>query len=101
LQQRKKDADLFEALVAFNERFSKLQDTLGSAMRSVRNLAAHSYETDYAVIAEHFNTLHALLPVLFKTTQLFVSHCQIRLDIAPTHDDFDREFFLITQPCQA
>lgn len=33
LSSRKKDANLFEALAAVNERFSKLQDTLGSAMR--------------------------------------------------------------------
>ena len=33
LTARKKDNDLFEALAAINERFAKLQDTLGSAMR--------------------------------------------------------------------
>jgi hypothetical protein len=33
LNERKKDNDLFEALSAINERFAKLQDTLGSAMR--------------------------------------------------------------------
>ena len=33
LKQRQKDAALFESLVAFNERFAKLQDTLGAAMR--------------------------------------------------------------------
>ncbi len=33
LNVRKRDNDLFEALAAINERFAKLQDTLGSAMR--------------------------------------------------------------------
>jgi hypothetical protein len=33
LSDRKKDNDLFEAIAAINERFSKLQDTLGAAMR--------------------------------------------------------------------
>lgn len=33
LSDRKKDNDLFEAIAAINERFAKLQDTLGSAMR--------------------------------------------------------------------
>ena len=33
LDLRKKDNDLFEALSAINERFAKLQDSLGSAMR--------------------------------------------------------------------
>ncbi|MDH2918970.1 MAG: hypothetical protein PXX73_07245 [Sideroxydans sp.] len=33
LAQRKKDPQLFESLAAINERFAKLQDTLGAAMR--------------------------------------------------------------------
>jgi hypothetical protein len=33
LKQRQKDEELYESLAAFNERFAKLQDTLGAAMR--------------------------------------------------------------------
>ncbi len=33
LRQRQKDNGLYESLAAFNERFAKLQDTLGAAMR--------------------------------------------------------------------
>lgn len=33
LEARKKDPGLFESLAAINERFAKLQDTLGAAMR--------------------------------------------------------------------
>ena len=33
LEARKKDESLFESLAAINERFAKLQDTLGAAMR--------------------------------------------------------------------
>lgn len=33
LQSRRKDTGLFEVMAAFNERFAKLQDTLGAAMR--------------------------------------------------------------------
>ena len=33
LSDSKKNNDLFEAIAAINERFAKLQDTLGSAMR--------------------------------------------------------------------
>ena len=98
LATHKKDIALFESLAAVNERFAKLQDTLGAAMRhaallagergdtflkvlafyekvgvldsvaawqlcrTTLNLAAHDYETDYAGIAEHFNSLHALIP---------------------------------------
>ncbi len=90
LAARKKDEPLFESLSAINERFARLQDTLGAAMRhsamlmseptdsflkvlafyeksgvidtvsswqlcrTARNLAAHDYETEYAVIADHF-----------------------------------------------
>ncbi|MGF1614641.1 MAG: hypothetical protein ACFCVA_12230 [Gammaproteobacteria bacterium] len=132
LQRRKKDEALFEALSAFNERFSKLQDTLGAAMRhaclllgestesflkvlayyekqaviesistwqvlrTARNLAAHDYETDYAVIAEHFNTLYELVPILYRSAFLFLKLCDTQLRIEPTALDFSDEFFAIT-----
>ena len=109
LKQRQKDEALFEALAAFNERFAKLQDTLGAAMRhsallmseanapflkvlalfeklgviesidswqmcrTARNLAAHDYETDCALIAEHFNELHTLQPVLAQPKVALIS----------------------------
>ncbi|MEO5341730.1 MAG: hypothetical protein H7842_00070 [Gammaproteobacteria bacterium SHHR-1] len=128
LEFRKKDSVLFEALAAFNERFAKLQDTLGAAMRhaslllgestesflkvlayyekagvvdsietwqalrTVRNLAAHSYETDYAAIAEHFNTLHEMVASLYQTAGLFIDHCENRLGVCPEHADFEPEF---------
>lgn len=128
LQARKKDTALFEALAAFNERFAKLQDTLGAgmrhatlllgestesflkvlafyekegvvesietwqALRTVRNLAAHSYETDYAVIAEHFNTLYEMVSGLYQTAGLFIDHCDNRLGICPENADFEQEF---------
>jgi len=133
LQRRKKDEALFEALSAFNERFAKLQDTLGAAMRhacillgestesflkvlayyekenvidsieswqalrTVRNLAAHSYETDYSVIADHFNTLHEMLPGLYRIAALFNEHCAAKLGIEPAEKDFDDEFHKITR----
>lgn len=46
LSARKKDNDLYEALAAINERFAKLQDTIGAAMRHSLLLAgepAHSF----------------------------------------------------------
>lgn len=42
LEQHKKDENLFEALSAFNERFSKLQDTLATAMRHAYLLSAEN-----------------------------------------------------------
>lgn len=134
LGRRKKEEALFEALSAFNERFSKLQDTLGAAMRhaclllgentdsflkvlafyekqaviesintwqmlrTARNFAAHDYETDYAVIAEHFNTLHDLAPVLYKAAAAFLQLCENKLVIEPAGPDFAREFHAITCP---
>lgn len=130
LARRDKDVSLFETLAALNERFGKLQDTLGAAMRhafllagesgetflkvlafhekigvlehttdwqlcrTVRNLAAHAYETDYVAIAEHFNTLNGLTPLLYGTAARFIDYCQTALAIHPLSDRF-------TDDCQA
>ena len=132
LSGHKKDNQLFEALAAINERFAKLQDTLGSAMRhslllsgeqadsfikvlalfekfgvipnieewqvarAARNLAAHDYETDYAAVAEHFNTLHALKASLLRTAGQFVQYCSSQLRVGPSSLDFSGEFERIT-----
>ena len=134
LRQRCKDVDLFESLAAFNERFAKLQDTLGAAMRhcallmseasapflkvlalfeklevidsveawqlcrSARNLAAHDYETDYALIAEHFNELQALLRVLVGAAARLLASSARSLGIEPASSDFKAEF---QQVCDA
>lgn len=131
LEQRKKDKGLFGALAAINERFAKLQDTLGAAMRhamgllsepsdtflqvlaffekvgvvasiadwqtcrTARNLAAHSYETDYESIAEHFNTLHEMQPVLYVSAREFVSYCRTTVGITPASGDFADDFITI------
>ena len=123
-----KDNDLFEALAAVNERFSKLQDTLGAAMRhslilageqadsflkvlaiyekfgvvgsinewqiarTARNLAAHDYETDYSLVAEHFNTLHILKDGLNTTAGRFVGYAGTVLGVSPKTDSFSKEF---------
>ena len=128
LKQRQKDEALFEALAAFNERFAKLQDTLGAAMRhsallmsetttpflkmlalfeklgvidsiaswqlcrTARNLTAHDYETDYALIAEHFNELQTLQPVLINAAARLLLVCAQSLGIKPATADFETEF---------
>lgn len=132
LSTHKKDTSLFEALAAINERFSKLQDTLGSAMRhslslsgeqadsflkvlvifeklgviasiddwqtarSARNLAAHDYETNYEIVADHFNTLHALQVDLYGVAARFVHYCESELRVQPSSPDFSAEFVQIT-----
>jgi len=131
LLHHKHDVALFESLAAINERFAKLQDTLGSAMRhaallsgesvdgflkilafyekvrviasietwqlyrAARNLAAHEYATDYAAIAEHFNTLHTLLPALYGDAGRFTDYCKQMLSISPESQDFAQEFRVI------
>ena len=133
LTSRKKDNELFESLAAVNERFSKLQDSLGAAMRhslvlsgeqadsfikvlaifekfkvissieawqlarTARNLAAHDYQTDYAVVAEHFNTLHALTENLYGTSKRFLTYCEAQLSVLPLSDDFSIEFLEVTR----
>ena len=128
LRQRCKDVNLFESLAAFNERFAKLQDTLGAAMRhcallmseastpflkvlalfeklevidsveawqlcrTARNLAAHDYETDYTLIAEHFNELQALLPILVKAAARLLTLSASSLNIEPASSEFKAEF---------
>ena len=42
LAQHKKDVELFESMAAINERFAKLQDTLGAAIRHANLLAGES-----------------------------------------------------------
>lgn len=128
LKRSQKDEVLFEALAAFNERFAKLQDTLGAVMRhsavlmgettnpflkvlalfeklevidsieswqlcrAARNLAAHDYETDYALIAEHFNELQALYPILVKAAARLLALCAQSLGVKPATPDFEGEF---------
>ncbi|MBS3934744.1 MAG: hypothetical protein KGZ43_01110 [Sulfuritalea sp.] len=133
LERFKKDKTLFGALAAINERFAKLQDTLGASMRhalvllgepadtflkilafyekvgvigsidewqtcrAARNLAAHTYETDYAAIAEHFNTVHLMRSMLYRAAGKFVTYCQTELDIQPGSKDFTPEFTAVIQ----
>ena len=51
LRVRKKDALLFETLAAVNERFAKLQDTLGAAMKHSALLLAEPNESFLKVLS--------------------------------------------------
>ncbi len=51
LAQRSKDLDLFTNLSAINERFAKLQDTLGTAMRHAALLAGEPTDNFLRVLA--------------------------------------------------
>jgi hypothetical protein len=133
LETRKKDVALFESMAAINERFAKLQDTLGAAMRhacilsgepsdsfikvlgfyekmgvlesvaswqlcrTARNLAAHDYDIEYAEIADHFNSLQTLTPLLYLSAVRFLSYCQDTLGVEPKQESFSAEFFRIVK----
>lgn len=133
LEEHRKDIPLFESLSALNERFAKLQDTLGAAMRhaallsaepidtflkvlaffeklgvlesaadwqicrTARNLAAHDYETDYGMIADHFNTLHVLIPGLYGVAARFLAYSRSALKIVPARNDFTLDFEAIVR----
>jgi hypothetical protein len=56
LEQNKKDIDLFESLAGINERFAKLQDTLGAAMRHSVLLSGETGETFLKVLAFYEKT---------------------------------------------
>ncbi|MDO8940092.1 MAG: hypothetical protein Q7U98_13115 [Methylicorpusculum sp.] len=137
LETQKKDVVLFEAMAAINERFAKLQDTIGAAMghacilagestdsflkvlsfyekigvlesveswrlcRTARNLAAHDYDIEYAEIADHFNALKKLTPLLYMCAARFLGSCQEELSISPKQADFTTEFMLIVKTKQA
>lgn len=45
LESRKMDVDVFETVAAINERFAKLQDTLGAAMRCAAVLSGEQAVT--------------------------------------------------------
>jgi hypothetical protein len=133
LETQKKDVVLFEAMAAINERFAKLQDTLGAAMRhacilageptdsflkvlsfyektgvlesvatwqlcrTARNLAAHDYDIEYAEIADHFNSIQTLIPLLYLCAARFLNYCRDTLAIEPKQADFSTEFSLIVK----
>ncbi len=59
LTNRNKDVELFMTLSAVNERFAKLQDTLGAAMRHAALLAGEPSDTFLRVLA-HFEKVGVL-----------------------------------------
>jgi hypothetical protein len=56
VRSRKRDVALFESLAAINERFAKLQDTLGSAMRHAAILAGEPTESFLKVLSFYEKT---------------------------------------------
>ena len=60
--------------------------------RAARNLAAHDYETRYAEIARHFNSLHELRCSLYQAASRLIDVCNRELAIQPSSSSFSEEF---------
>lgn len=90
------NTDSFLKVLSFYEKNNVIESIENwQLLRTARNLAAHDYETDYHQIADHFNTLHSLLSVLYQTAERFIGFCQTQLFIEPESDDFTSEFLAI------
>lgn len=86
-------ADNFLKVLALFEKLGVLETAeQWQQGRVVRNIAAHDYETDYDVIAEHFNTLATLSQLLFETARRLIVRVEQDLGIRPQTDDFVQEF---------
>lgn len=90
--------DNFLKILAFFEKNGILESTAAwQRSRASRNLAAHDYETDYAEIAEHFNTLHELSGMLYHTARRLLKMCDETLGVQPVSGDFNQEFNTIVE----
>lgn len=56
LEEHRKDVEVFESLAAINERFAKLQDSLGAGMRHAALLSGESVDTFLRVLAFYEKT---------------------------------------------
>ncbi|WP_058554086.1 hypothetical protein [Thiohalocapsa sp. ML1] len=77
LAENPKDVALFEALAAVNERFAKLQDTLGAAMRHAAMLAGEPTDTFLRTLVffEKVGVLDAVAQwQLCRTTRNLAAH---------------------------
>ena len=85
--------DSFLKVLAFFEKCGVVDSVQNwQLLRTARNLAAHDYETDYEVVAQHFNVLHDLKPVLYRTACKLSRYCNDALDMKPGGGDFAIEF---------
>lgn len=64
--------------------------------RAARSFAAHDYEINYAIIAEHFNTLSDLVSELFGVSARLLVYCDEFLRVSPKDNDFASDFIAIT-----
>ena len=90
-------ADSFMKVLAIFEKWGVVESIeVWQLARAARNIAAHDYETDYELIAEHFNSLYTQFSMLFGTAQRLVRYANQSLQVAPNSSDFSQEFNQIT-----
>lgn len=65
--------------------------------RTSRNLAAYSYEIEFAQIADHFNTLKFFTTLLFMIAIRFLFYCHDILGIEPKQVGYSIEFMSIVK----
>ncbi|HAT51492.1 MAG: hypothetical protein HQL07_01320 [Nitrospirae bacterium] len=86
-------SDTFLNILAFYEKVGVIDSiTEWQVCRTVRNLAAHDYDTDDAKIAEHLNALHTLIPHVYGNAGRFLLYCRDALGVVPVPGDFFDEF---------
>jgi hypothetical protein len=84
--------NFLKILVYFEKRGVVPSVELWQQGRMARNMAAHDYETDYSLIAEHFNVLSELTPMLLVTAGHLVEICKNELKLNAEPGDFNDEF---------
>lgn len=99
LASRNKDIDLFEALSAVNERFAKLQDTLGSAMRHAALLSGEPGDTFLRALS-FFEKMNVLTSIddwqAMRALRNLAAH-QYEIDYSDTAEHFNSLKELIPQ----
>lgn len=90
------DTTPFLKVLSLFEKLGVLESArLWQQTRLARNHAAHDYDLDYPVIADHFNALHQLQDGLLTVASRLLTHIQAELHIEPATDRFATEFKLL------
>lgn len=90
--------DTFLKVLSFYEKNGVLESlATWQLCRTTRNFAAHDYEIEYTEIADHFNSLQSLTPMLYLNAVRFIDYCHKTLGVKPRKADFATEFMLIVK----
>lgn len=85
--------DNFLKVLATFEKWGVLESSSQwQQVRVIRDMAAHDYDLDYRNIADHFNTLYDLTPMLLDTARNLLRHADQSLSLHPASATFTAEF---------